>query len=272
MIQKTGLPKAMDYLGEKLYGTGSKAGYDRFGKTAAEYIRKFKIPYGNVLSHFTKILGPALTMMEGVNILEGALHQKGQPTGGMFSGEDEDQSASQYGAFPWRQKEYYDTEAKRDKEALENKSKRYDKEYAKKYGISEEEIREHEKEKFGRLGWDKELRKSLDETGNPINKIDFEKNRNMGGYKGYQYGGRIPKAQMGGGMMSSGLGMIQKLIGGLGGGGGQGGGQGGGGMDMSGMMEKMQNTLFLYQKKMLTKKQFLKLILKSILQNTKHKP
>ena len=250
MIQKTGLPKAMDYLGEKLYGTGSKAGYDRFGKTAAEYIRNFKIPYGNVLSHFTKLLGPTLTMMEGVNILEGAMHQKGQPTGGMFSGEDEDQSASQYGAFPWRQKEYYDTEAKRDKEALENKSKRYGKEYAKKYKISEEEVAEHEKAKFGRLGWDKELRKALDETGNPINKIDFEKNRNMGGYKGYQYGGKILKAQMGMGggggqgmmeMLMPGMGMIQKLMGGLGGGGGQDSGQGDGGMDMSGMMEKMQN-------------------------------
>ena len=59
-----------------------------------------------------------------------------------------------------------------------------------------------------------------------------------------QNGGRIPKAQMGGGMMEMlmpGMGMIQKLMGGLGGGGGQGGGQGGGGMDMSGMMEKMQN-------------------------------
>ena len=59
-----------------------------------------------------------------------------------------------------------------------------------------------------------------------------------------QNGGRIPKAQMGGGMMEMlmpGMGMIKKLMGGLGGGGGQGGGQGGGGMDMSGMMEKMQN-------------------------------
>ena len=55
-----------------------------------------------------------------------------------------------------------------------------------------------------------------------------------------QYGGRIPKAQMGGGMMDMlmpGMGMIQKLMGGLGGG----GGQGGGGMDMSSMMEYMQN-------------------------------
>jgi hypothetical protein len=61
-----------------------------------------------------------------------------------------------------------------------------------------------------------------------------------------QNGGRIPKAQMGGGLMDMlgkvpGMDMIQKLMGGLGGGGGQGGGQGGGGMDMSGMMEKMQN-------------------------------
>jgi len=53
----------------------------------------------------------------------------------------------------------------------------------------------------------------------------------------YQNGGRIPKAQMGGGMMSPGLGMIQKLIGGLGGG----GSQGGGGMDMSSIKEYAQN-------------------------------
>lgn len=50
-------------------------------------------------------------------------------------------------------------------------------------------------------------------------------------------GGKISKAQMGGGMMSPGLSMLQKLMGGLGGG----GGQGGGGMDMSSIKEYAQN-------------------------------
>ncbi len=192
MVDKTGLPKAMDYLGEKLYGTGSKAGYDKFGKTAAEYIRKFKIPYGNVLSHFTKILGPALTMMEGVNILEGALHQKGQPTGGMFSGEDEDQSASQYGAFPWRQKDLADRGAAEWEKKLKSRSTRYNKAYMEKHGVTEDQIFEHEEKNFGGKGeyraLDKELMDSI---------TDPDRNRSMKGYMGYQNGG-IHRYQTGG--------------------------------------------------------------------------
>jgi hypothetical protein len=88
-----------------------------------------------------------------------------------------------------------------------------------------------------------------DSTDNPyyniMNEIDVLVDPHQRRYEDwrnqpFQYGGRIPKAQMGGGMMDMlmpGMGMIQKLMGGLGGG----GGQGGGGMDMSGIMEKMQN-------------------------------
>ena len=89
-----------------------------------------------------------------------------------------------------------------------------------------------------------------DSTDNPyyniMNEIDVLTDPHQRSYEDcldqpFQYGG-IPKAQMGGGLMGMlgklpGMDMIQKLMGGLGGG----GGQGGGGMDMSSIMEKMQN-------------------------------
>ncbi len=63
--------------------------------------------------------------------------------------------------------------------------------------------------------------------------MDMFKGFGGGGAGGsFEHGGRLPKAQMGGGMMSPGLSMLQNLIG---------GGQGGGGMDMSSIKEYAQN-------------------------------
>jgi len=135
-ISKTGIPSALDAIGNTIYPSQGAAAYDATrgadilhnikgaenyreakgmqsalgellkGKsTFPNYLRNAKVPYGRLLNNpgIWRTLGRVLMVPDLVDLARGVVHEKGEEYGSMWNLFEPDPRLSQYGAFPqWK--------------------------------------------------------------------------------------------------------------------------------------------------------------------------
>lgn len=109
LLTKTGVPSALDKMGEALYGTKGPGAYQKSGNTLANMMRNSKIPYGKIINNpwLWKNLARGMMIPDALNFASGLTHRPGQPVrewwspGTNFGLDDSEmQKSSEYGMFP----------------------------------------------------------------------------------------------------------------------------------------------------------------------------